>query len=83
MRFGRAPKVEELRKPVTVTKSSTQAKQLSSTYFEEVWKVLAEVEFTSRQTSEDFEHPDWLGEEVTDDVRYKNQSLAQRGAPNG
>jgi adenylate cyclase len=45
--------------------------------------VLAEVEFTSREISEDFEHPDWLGEEVTDDVRYKNQSLAQRGAPNG
>jgi adenylate cyclase len=45
--------------------------------------VLAEVEFTSRETSEAFELPGWLGEEVTDDVHYKNQSLAQHGAPNG
>jgi adenylate cyclase len=45
--------------------------------------VLAEVEFTSRETSEAFQLPGWLGEEVTDDVHYKNQSLAQHGAPNG
>jgi len=45
--------------------------------------VLAEVEFASREKSEEFKPPDWLGEEVTEDPRYKNQSLAQRGAPNG
>jgi adenylate cyclase len=45
--------------------------------------VLAEIEFASREASEEFERPDWLGEEVTDDVRFKNQSLAQQGAPNG
>jgi adenylate cyclase len=45
--------------------------------------VLAEVEFSSREKSEEFKPPDWLGEEVTDDIRYKNQSLAQKGAPNG
>src|SRR5262245_13153956 len=45
--------------------------------------VLAEVEFPSRVKSEEFEPPDWLGEEVTDDIRYKNQNLAQKGAPNG
>jgi CYTH domain-containing protein len=44
--------------------------------------VLAEVEFTSQEGSEKFQPPDWLGEEVTDDTRYKNQSLAQKGAPN-
>jgi adenylate cyclase len=45
--------------------------------------VLAEVEFASRERSEEFKPPDWLGEEVTEDPRYKNQSLAQKGAPNG
>jgi adenylate cyclase len=44
--------------------------------------VLAEVEFTSQERSEKFQPPKWLGEEVTDDSRYKNQSLAQKGAPN-
>jgi CYTH domain-containing protein len=29
----------------------------------------------------EFEPPDWLGEEVTEDSRYKNQTLAQKGAP--
>lgn len=45
--------------------------------------VLAEVEFPSREKSEEFEPPDWFGEEVTEDIRYKNQNLAQKGAPNG
>jgi adenylate cyclase len=45
--------------------------------------VLAEVEFAPREKSEEFKPPDWLGEEVAEDARYKNQSLAQRGAPNG
>jgi hypothetical protein len=31
--------------------------------------------------SEKFEPPNWLGEEVTEDSRYKNQALAQNGAP--
>ncbi len=45
--------------------------------------VLAEVEFPSSENSAAFKPPDWLGEEVTDDVRYKNQTLAQKGAPEG
>jgi adenylate cyclase len=45
--------------------------------------VLAEIEFPSWEKSEEFEPPDWLGEEVTEDSRYKNQSLAQKGAPSG
>jgi len=43
--------------------------------------VLAEVEFPSREKSEEFEPPDWFGEEVTEDSRFKNQNLAQKGAP--
>jgi len=45
--------------------------------------VLAEVEFGSTAKSAEFKPPDWLGEEVTEDIRYKNQSLAQKGAPKG
>ena len=42
-----------------------------------------EVEFGSTAKSAEFKAPDWLGEEVTEDIRYKNQSLAQKGAPKG
>ena len=45
--------------------------------------VLAEIEFPSREKSREFEPPNWLGEEVTEDSRYKNQNLAQKGAPQG
>jgi adenylate cyclase len=45
--------------------------------------VLAEIEFPSREKSREFEPPNWLGEEVTEDSRYKNQNLAQNGAPQG
>jgi adenylate cyclase len=45
--------------------------------------VLAEIEFPSREKSSEFEPPNWLGEEVTEDSRYKNQNLAQNGAPQG
>jgi CYTH domain-containing protein len=43
--------------------------------------VLAEVEFPSREKSEEFEPPDWFGKEVTEDIRYKNQNLAQKDVP--
>jgi adenylate cyclase len=43
--------------------------------------VLAEVEFESEAASDDFEPPDWLGEEVTGDPRYANETLAVEGAP--
>jgi len=45
--------------------------------------VLAEVEFNSPAKSAEFKPPDWLGEDVTEDTRFKNQSLAQKGAPYG
>ena len=43
--------------------------------------VVAEVEFGSERQSRDFRPPAWLGEEVTGDRRYANQSLALGGDP--
>jgi CYTH domain-containing protein len=45
--------------------------------------LLGEVEFDSEEASEAFDPPDWLGDEVTGDSRYANESLAIRGAPQG
>ena len=43
--------------------------------------VVAEVEFDSEEDADAFSAPEWLGREITDDARYKNQSLARDGAP--
>jgi adenylate cyclase len=43
--------------------------------------VTAEVEFASEEAAEAFAAPAWLGSDVTDDPRYKNQRLARDGAP--
>lgn len=43
--------------------------------------VIAEVEFESVVESARFVPPPWFGREVTDDARYKNANLAQRGLP--
>jgi len=43
--------------------------------------VTAEVEFASEEAAQAFAAPDWLGSDVTDDPRYKNQRLARDGAP--
>jgi adenylate cyclase len=43
--------------------------------------VTAEVEFPSEEAAEAFAAPDWLGADVTEDPRYKNQRLARDGAP--
>jgi adenylate cyclase len=43
--------------------------------------VVAEVEFASEDAADAFAPPDWFGDEVTDDPRYKNQRLARDGAP--
>ena len=40
---------------------------------------LVEVEFASDQAMEEFEPPDWFGDEVTDDIRYTNAHLAVHG----
>jgi adenylate cyclase len=41
----------------------------------------AEVEFGSVADADAFVPPDWLGRDVTDDRRYKNQRLATQGLP--
>lgn len=43
--------------------------------------VTAEMEFKSKAESDKFVAPQWLGKEVTEDKRYKNQSLALHGIP--
>jgi adenylate cyclase len=43
--------------------------------------VVAEVEFESEEESSHFTPPDWFGEEVTHDERYKNKNLALHGRP--
>ncbi len=40
---------------------------------------LAEIELSDPDQA--FSRPDWLGDEVTDDPRYRNASLAERGLP--
>jgi CYTH domain-containing protein len=41
----------------------------------------AEVEFADEADGDAFEPPAWLGEEITGDPRYANQTLATRGRP--
>jgi CYTH domain-containing protein len=43
--------------------------------------ITAEVEFKSEDDSRQFAAPEWLGQEVTDDLRYKNKNLALQGRP--
>jgi CYTH domain-containing protein len=42
---------------------------------------VAEVEFPSEDEAGNFQPPDWIGEEVTGDERYLNETLATRGRP--
>jgi adenylate cyclase len=43
--------------------------------------VVAEIEFSSEGEANSFDPPDWLGDEVTGDRRYLNETLAAEGAP--
>jgi adenylate cyclase len=43
--------------------------------------VVAEIEFGSEDEARGFEPPEWIGEEVTGDERYLNETLATEGAP--
>lgn len=43
--------------------------------------VVAEVEFESEEEGGHFLPPEWFGEEVTHDERYKNKNLALHGMP--
>jgi len=42
---------------------------------------VAEVEFDTVEQSTAFEPPPWLGDEVTEDPRFKNRHLAEHGRP--
>jgi CYTH domain-containing protein len=43
--------------------------------------VTAEIEFPDEQTALAYEAPEWLGRDVTGDVRYSNRTLATDGIP--
>jgi adenylate cyclase len=43
--------------------------------------VVAEIEFPSEEEAKGFDPPAWLGEDVTGDSRYLNETLATRGIP--
>lgn len=43
--------------------------------------VTVEVEFESLADSEAFTPPEWFGDEITEDLRYKNKNLAKNGKP--
>ena len=43
--------------------------------------VVAEVEFPSEDEARGFEPPAWIGDEVTGDERYLNETLAIKGRP--
>jgi adenylate cyclase len=43
--------------------------------------VVAEVEFDSEEEARRFEPPDWIGDDVTGDERYLNETLATSGRP--
>ena len=41
-----------------------------------------EIEFENQEEALNFETPDWVIKDVTDDVNYKNGYLARYGIPN-
>ena len=43
--------------------------------------VVAEIEFPTEEEAREFRPPRWLGEEVTEDHRYRNETLATKGPP--
>jgi adenylate cyclase len=43
--------------------------------------LVAEIEFGSEDQARQFEPPEWIGEEVTGDERYLNETLATQGRP--
>ena len=43
--------------------------------------VTVEVEFDSIESADGFEPPEWFGDEITSDKRYKNKNLAKNGKP--
>lgn len=41
-----------------------------------------EIEFANKEEAETYQTPEWVIKDVTDDIRYKNASLAKYGIPN-
>lgn len=39
------------------------------------WLVTAEIEFDSKEDCDSFVFPEWFGEDVTEDTRFKNRNL--------
>ena len=39
--------------------------------------IVAEIEFSAVEVAESFMPPSWLGQEVTNDLRYRNHALAE------
>lgn len=44
---------------------------------------MVEVEFTSEEAAHAFVPPDWFGQDVTRDKRFKNKAMALNGLPEG
>jgi adenylate cyclase len=57
-------------------KSGQHTWEIDEFYGDNQGLIVAEIELTSED--EHFEKPDWLGEEVTDDVRYYNVNLIKQ-----
>ncbi len=71
----------------TIYKTRYQIKvdnyQYAFDYFHEQLDGLTyiEIEFPSEEEANNFQTPDWFGKDVTNEKKYKNQSLAQYGIP--
>ena len=71
----------------TIYKTRYQIKvdnyQYAFDYFHEQLDGLTyiEIEFPSEEEANNFQAPDWFGKDVTNEKKYKNQSLAQYGIP--
>jgi CYTH domain-containing protein len=55
--------------------------ELDIYYGELMGLVTAEVEFNSKGKAEEFQVPEWFGEDITYNSSYKNQALADEGYP--
>ncbi|CAG7915099.1 Inorganic triphosphatase [Mammaliicoccus sciuri] len=50
-------------------------KILEIDFFESISLTMIEIEFNSLEEAEKYKLPNWIGEEVTNDKRFKNQNL--------
>ncbi len=76
-----AQRIEKTR--YTISTDSKLTIELDIYHGELTGLITAEVEFTCVADSKLFREPEWLGREITDDRRFKNQQLALHGVPSG